>query len=149
MLSVGRGRRCDAAIRRWANKEMVGDSVTIEPVEVLDHYGDTIVRGRYDGTYDKSNLPGELIMSNYFSVRDGKIVSLAVIFNQPVRIRRNRGMTRRPLRRRPRPRSPATPGIGRASSPTAFFATRTENDPFRRGDHEAFAHLYNSNPSSR
>jgi hypothetical protein len=40
-------------------------------------------RGRYDGTYDKTNLPGELIMSNYFSVRDGKIVSLAVIRNQP------------------------------------------------------------------
>jgi limonene-1,2-epoxide hydrolase len=72
-----------AAIRRWADKEMVGDNVTIEPVEVLDHYGDTIVRGRYDGTYDKTNLPGELIMSNYFSVRDGKIVSLAVIRNQP------------------------------------------------------------------
>ena len=71
------------AIRRWVNKEMVGDSVTIEPVEVLDHYGDTIVRGRYDGTYDKTNLPGELIMSNYFSVRDGKIVSLVVIRNLP------------------------------------------------------------------
>ena len=71
------------AIRRWVNKEMVGDNVTIEPVEVLDHYGDTIVRGRYDGTYDKTNLPAELIMSNYFSVRDGKIVSLAVIRNQP------------------------------------------------------------------
>jgi len=71
------------AIRRWVNKEMGGDSVTIEPVEVLDHYGDTIVRGRYDGTYDKTNLPGELIMSNYFSVGDGKIVSLVVIRNQP------------------------------------------------------------------
>jgi hypothetical protein len=71
------------AIRGWVNKEMVGDSVTIEPLEVLDHYGDTIVRGRYDGTYDKSGLPGELVLSNYFSVRDGKIVSLIVVFNQP------------------------------------------------------------------
>jgi hypothetical protein len=51
--------------------------------EVVDHYGDTIVRARYDGTYDKINLPAELVMSNYFSVRDDKIVSLAVIFNQP------------------------------------------------------------------
>jgi limonene-1,2-epoxide hydrolase len=71
------------AIRGWVNKEMVGDSVTIEPVEVLDHYGDTIVRGRYDGTYDKSGLPDELILSNYFSVRDGKIVSLIVVSNRP------------------------------------------------------------------
>jgi hypothetical protein len=71
------------AIRRWAEKEMVGDHVTMEPVEVGDHHGETIVRSRYDGTYDKTNLPGELIMSDYFSVRDGKIVSLKVIRNQP------------------------------------------------------------------
>jgi ketosteroid isomerase-like protein len=72
-----------AAIRRWAEKEMVGDHVTMEPLEVVDHYGETIVRSRYDGTYDKSNLPAELIMSDYFRVHDGKIISLKVIRNQP------------------------------------------------------------------
>ena len=41
------------------------------------------MRSRYDGTYDKTSLPGELVMSDYFSVRDGKIVSLAMIRNQP------------------------------------------------------------------
>ncbi len=71
------------AIRRWVEKEMVGDHVTMDVREVVDHYGDTVVRARDNGTYDKSNLPDELVMSNYFSVRDGKIVSLAVIFNQP------------------------------------------------------------------
>jgi ketosteroid isomerase-like protein len=71
------------AIRRWVEKEMVGDHVTIDVREVLDHHGDTIVRARYDGTYDKSTLPEELVMSNYFSVRHGKIVSLSIIFNQP------------------------------------------------------------------
>jgi ketosteroid isomerase-like protein len=71
------------AIRRWVKKEMVGDSVTMEPVEVIDHYGETIVRSRYDGTYDKTNLPAELVMTDYFIVRDGKIVSLKVINTQP------------------------------------------------------------------
>jgi len=71
------------AIRRWVVKEMVGDKVSINVREVLDHHGDTIVRGAYDGTFDKTNLPEEIILSNYFSVRDGKIVSLVVIFNQP------------------------------------------------------------------
>jgi hypothetical protein len=71
------------AIRRWVEKEMVGDHVTIEVRRVLDHHGDTIVRGVYDGEYDKTNLPKELILSNYFKVRDGKIVSLIIIFNQP------------------------------------------------------------------
>jgi ketosteroid isomerase-like protein len=71
------------AIRRWAEKEMVGDRVTMEVREVVDHYGQTIVRSRYDGTYDKTNLPAELVISDYFSVRDGKIVSLTVIRSQP------------------------------------------------------------------
>ena len=71
------------AIRRWVEKEMVGDKVTIDVVETLDHHGDVVVRGRYDGVYDKTNLPDEVILSNYFTVRDDKIVSLVVIFNQP------------------------------------------------------------------
>lgn len=70
-------------IRRWVDREMVGDKITIEVREVLDHYGDTIVRGAYEGTFDRTNLPDELVLSNYFSVRDGKIVSLVVIRNQP------------------------------------------------------------------
>jgi hypothetical protein len=72
-----------AAIRRWVAKEMVGDRVTLEVTEVVQHYGDTIVRARYDGEYDKTNLPDELILSNYFTVRDGKIVSMIVIRNTP------------------------------------------------------------------
>jgi hypothetical protein len=71
------------SVRAWLAKEMIGDHVTIEVREVIDHYGDTIVRGRYDGTFDKTNLPEELVLSNYFSVRDEKIVSLVVIFNHP------------------------------------------------------------------
>jgi len=71
------------AVRRWVEREMTGDKVRIEVREVLDHHGDTIVRGAYDGEFDKTNLPDEVVLSNYFSVRDGKIVSLVIIFNQP------------------------------------------------------------------
>ena len=71
------------AIRRFMAKEFVGDSVTMEVREVVEHYGDVVVRAKYDGTYDKTNLPEELVMSSYFSVRDGKIVSLVIIFNRP------------------------------------------------------------------
>src|SRR5579862_968768 len=71
------------AIRRWVAREITGDSITMDVTEVIDHHGVTIVRARYDGTYDKTNLPGELILTNYFTVRDGKIVSLIVIRNTP------------------------------------------------------------------
>jgi hypothetical protein len=70
------------AIRRWVGKELIGDKVTIDVREVVPHYGDTIVRGAYDGEFDKTNLPDEVILSNYFGVRDNKIVSLVIVFNQ-------------------------------------------------------------------
>jgi limonene-1,2-epoxide hydrolase len=70
------------AIRAFMAKEFVGDHVTMEVREVIDQYGEIIVRARYDGTYDKTNLPEELVMTSYFSIRDGKITSLKVIFNQ-------------------------------------------------------------------
>jgi ketosteroid isomerase-like protein len=71
------------AIRKFVSKEFAGDHVTMEVREVVDHYGDIIVRAKFDGTYDKTNLPEELVMTSYFAIRDGKITSLAVIFNQP------------------------------------------------------------------
>ena len=71
------------AIRRWVEKEIIGDRVTIEPREVTEHYGETIVRAKYDGNYDKTNLPAELVMTNYYRVVGEKVVSLTVINNRP------------------------------------------------------------------
>src|ERR1700757_5273986 len=69
------------AIRRWVTNEVVANKVTIEAREVHNHYGDTVVRVAYDGTFDRTNLPDDIFMTNYFSVRDGKIVSLMIIFD--------------------------------------------------------------------
>ena len=46
------------AIRRWVARELVGNRVTMDVTEVLSHHGVTIVRARYDGDFDKTNLPG-------------------------------------------------------------------------------------------
>jgi hypothetical protein len=67
------------AIRRWVAKEIVGDRVTIQVTEAIEHHGLTIVRGRYDGEFDRTNLPDEIILTNYFTIREGKIDSLIVI----------------------------------------------------------------------
>lgn len=73
------------AIRRFIEKEIVGDNITMDVREVVDHYGDTIVRAAYEGDFDRTNVPdGDVILSNYFSVREGKIVSLVTINNRPV-----------------------------------------------------------------
>jgi hypothetical protein len=70
------------AIRAWVEKEIVGDHVTLDVAEVIEHHGDTYVRARYDGDYDKTNLPDPLILTNYFSVREGRIVRLYVIHSR-------------------------------------------------------------------
>ena len=67
------------AIWKFVNKEFVGDHVTMEVLEVIDHHGDIIVRAKYDGTYDKTNLPEELILTNYFTVEAGKIKTLVIV----------------------------------------------------------------------
>lgn len=69
-------------LRRQGGMQFAERALTPEQrVAPLDGLGDS--RCRCDGTYDKTNLPDELIMSSYFSIRDDKIVSLTVIFNQP------------------------------------------------------------------
>ena len=68
-------------IRGWVAGEIVGDRVTIDVTEAIEHRGQLVVRGRYDGQFDRTNLPDELILTNYFTVQDGKIVSLFVIRN--------------------------------------------------------------------
>jgi ketosteroid isomerase-like protein len=71
------------AIRRFIEREIVGDNITMDVREIIDHHGDTIVRAAYEGDFDKTNLPGEVVLTNYFSVRDAKIVSLVLVRNQP------------------------------------------------------------------
>jgi hypothetical protein len=76
--------RGSAAIRRFITKEIVGDHIEMDVREVLEHYGDTIVRAAYEGDFDRTNLPdGDVLLTNYFSVRDGKIVSLVTVSNRP------------------------------------------------------------------
>ena len=70
------------AIRRWAAKEIVGDRVTMEVVEVSPRGSETVVRARFDGQYDKTGLPPELILTTYFSVRDEKITTMIILHNR-------------------------------------------------------------------
>ncbi len=69
------------AIRRWVAQELVSDRVTMEVTEIITRDRETVLRARYDGLYDKTNLPAELILTSYFSIRDEKIVTLIIIHN--------------------------------------------------------------------
>jgi hypothetical protein len=53
----------------------------MEVTEAIERSGITVLRARYDGDYDKTNLPDELILTNYIIIRDDLITALFIIFN--------------------------------------------------------------------
>lgn len=72
------------AIRAFAEKEMFGADVTMAVERALDREGNITVHARMDGTYDKTGLPDPLILSFYFTLREGKITQLIIIHNKSV-----------------------------------------------------------------
>ena len=50
----------------------------------FNQHGDVIVRARVDGDFDKTNLPDPLILTYYFSLRDGLITQLIILLNKAV-----------------------------------------------------------------
>ena len=71
------------AIRRWVEKEIVGDKVTLDVREVNHHDGETIIRAAYDGEFDKTNLRGELINQLLQSGTERSSASLSFSINYP------------------------------------------------------------------
>jgi ketosteroid isomerase-like protein len=69
------------AIRGFAEPEIFGDKVTMDVQRAWDRHGDVTVHARLDGTYDKTGLPNPLILSFYFTLRDGLITQLIILHN--------------------------------------------------------------------
>ncbi|MEJ0042652.1 MAG: nuclear transport factor 2 family protein [Rhizomicrobium sp.] len=73
-----------AAIRAWADKEIFGDRVKLDLQDAFDNRGDIVLRARITGDFDKANLPDPVILTYYFSLRDGLITQLIIILNASV-----------------------------------------------------------------
>jgi hypothetical protein len=74
--------RGTAAIRRWLEREVLGDRVTMQVSTATEHYGVTEVDAVMDGDYDKTGLPDPLILAHYFTVSDDRIARLVIIRNE-------------------------------------------------------------------
>jgi hypothetical protein len=61
-------------IREWAKCDIVGERLTMNVTEVINHYGNFIVTANIDGNYDKRGLPDPLVLAFYFSARSDLIV---------------------------------------------------------------------------
>ena len=72
------------AIKRWADKESVGDHVaTTDFTEVREHHGSWFISTAVDGEYDKTGLPNPLILTYYFTLDGDQISSLIIVGNKP------------------------------------------------------------------
>ena len=72
------------SIKRWADKESVGDHVVATDfTEVKEHHGSWFISTAVDGTYDKTGLPDPLVLTYYFTLDGDQISSLIIVGNKP------------------------------------------------------------------
>jgi hypothetical protein len=69
------------AIRTWAAKEIFGDNVRAEIVRAYAHHGAYIVHAKFDGDFDKTNLPDPVVLTCYFNLVKEKITQLVILLN--------------------------------------------------------------------
>jgi ketosteroid isomerase-like protein len=70
------------SIKNWSDKEMIGDKVTFETDDVMEHYGDYMVTALTNGDYDKTKAPDPLYLDYFFTLKDNKIIRMFVFLNK-------------------------------------------------------------------
>ena len=71
-----RGKR---TIKRWSDEELFKVYVTMKVVKVTHHHGDTFLKAKIDGNYDKKAAPDPLFLDFYFFLTGRKIATLMII----------------------------------------------------------------------
>jgi hypothetical protein len=70
------------AIRQWAARDIVAQSLTMEVMTVIEHYGNFIVTANVRGKFDMTGLPDPLVYAFYFTPQGDKIVQLIILRNR-------------------------------------------------------------------
>lgn len=71
------------AIRAWAQREIMGDHVTMAVTDATRRGPAVTVTARMDGDFDKTGLPDPLLLTFYFSIDGERIVQLVIVHNKP------------------------------------------------------------------
>src|SRR5258708_27697876 len=70
-----------AAIRRWAERDIIGEKLTIAVTKVVKHYDSFVVTAEIDGNFDKRALPDPLVLAFFFTPHDALIVPVTILRN--------------------------------------------------------------------
>jgi len=71
-----------AAIRRWAERDLIGEELTIAVTKVLKHHDSFVVTANVDGNFDMRGLPDPLILAFYFTIDRDLIAQLIILRNR-------------------------------------------------------------------
>lgn len=71
-----------SAIRAWAQRDIVGEKMTMNVTLIKEHYGNFIVTANIDGDFDKRGLPNPLVLAFYFTPLGDRIVQLIILRNR-------------------------------------------------------------------
>jgi ketosteroid isomerase-like protein len=71
-----------AAIRGWAERDVIGEKLTVAVTKVVKHYDNFIVTADIDGNFDKRGLPDPLVLAFYFMPHDDLIIQLIILRNR-------------------------------------------------------------------
>jgi hypothetical protein len=70
------------AIRGWAERDIIGERLTIAVTEVVKHYDNFIVTADIDGNFERRGLPDPLVLAFYFTPHNDFIVQLIILRNR-------------------------------------------------------------------
>jgi hypothetical protein len=68
-----------AAIREWAERDIIGERLTMTVTNVAKRYGNFLVTANIDGNFDKRGLPDPLVLTFYFTICNDLIVQLIIL----------------------------------------------------------------------
>jgi ketosteroid isomerase-like protein len=71
------------AVRSWAQREIVGDRVTMRVTGATCRGNSVAVVADIDGDFDKTGLPDPLALTFYFSLSRERIDQLIIVHNKP------------------------------------------------------------------
>lgn len=71
-----------AAIRLWADRDIIGEKLMIAITKLVKHYDSFVVTAEIDGNFDKRGLPDPLVLALYFTSHDDLIVQLIILRNR-------------------------------------------------------------------
>jgi hypothetical protein len=70
------------AIREWAARDIIGQSLTMDVTTVIEHYENVIITANISGKFDMTGLPNPLVHAFYFTPHGGRIVQLIILRNR-------------------------------------------------------------------